>query len=122
MVLYGIQERTESFRRIVERCAFLIYPSGSEGCAGSVVTGMGDGLIPIVSHMCGVQTDDFGFTLADCEIETITETVRSVSELPVIECREMARKTLEVAKNRFGRELFSQRMSEVLGHILGKHR
>ena len=51
------------FKDICDNSLGIVYPSCSEGCAGSVVLSMHAGLVPIVSKESGVETKDFGVTL-----------------------------------------------------------
>ncbi|WP_314621160.1 hypothetical protein, partial [uncultured Selenomonas sp.] len=43
----------EKFCEISEKCSFTILPSCSEGVAGSALTAMSAGIIPIVIRECG---------------------------------------------------------------------
>jgi hypothetical protein len=70
------------FYELVERCAYVILPSCSEGQAGSVVHCMAAGLLPLVTREAGIDTKDFGITFADDSLETIDKVVDEVARLP----------------------------------------
>src|SRR3989344_6078999 len=65
------------FKDICAKSLGLVYPSCSEGRAGSVVLCMHAGLIPIVSRESGVDTGSFGVTLRENSAEAIREVIRS---------------------------------------------
>jgi glycosyltransferase involved in cell wall biosynthesis len=96
------------FVETATNCATLIYPSCSEGQAGSVVTCLHAGLIPIVSQQSGVDVNDFGLVLRECSIAEIKNAVRTVSELPCQELQMRARKAWEFARNHHTREKFAE--------------
>ena len=54
---------SEQFEKIANSCAALIYPSCSEGQAGSVITCLQAGVIPLISYESGVDVDGFGTIL-----------------------------------------------------------
>ncbi|MGL5271456.1 MAG: glycosyltransferase [Selenomonadaceae bacterium] len=71
--------QSAAFKEIVEICSYIIMPSCSEGIAGSVLTGMSAGLIPIVSRECGFENDEV-IHLESCEIEKLSEVVIMYSQ------------------------------------------
>lgn len=111
---------SELFRRIFARCGYMIYPSGSEGCSGCVLTAMGYGLIPIISKNCAISTKEFGVTLKDCEVSTIRDTVREAANLSADECRRLAQKTLDEVTKEYTRENFVQKMAEAIKAFIKK--
>lgn len=49
---------------IMRKCNFIIYPSGSDGTAGSVINSMKNGLIPIVSRWAAFdEIDEYGYLM-----------------------------------------------------------
>ena len=50
-----IDPHSATFKENAASCAWMIYPSASEGMAGSVLTAMSAGIIPIVSKESGVS-------------------------------------------------------------------
>ena len=86
---------------------FVISTSCAEGQSGAVIVGMHAGLIPIVSKECGINTEDFGFTLPDCSIESITKIIKECAEMPASELAIRAEKSWAYAQKHHTRELFS---------------
>ncbi len=106
------------FVALAERCVGLIYPSCSEGQAGSVVTCMQASLIPIVSHESGVDVEGFGGVLGDCSIETIRETIRGVADLPPSQLEAMAHKSWTFARANNSRERYAEEFCSAVTTIM----
>ncbi|MBP2655276.1 MAG: glycosyl transferase group 1 [Firmicutes bacterium] len=71
--LYG-----SHFQELVQKCAYVIAPSCSEGISGSVLSAMSAGLIPLISRECGLEKCD-AHIFDNCSINTIAETVADFS-------------------------------------------
>lgn len=74
-----INPGSPEFAEIVAHSLAIIYPSCSEGTAGSVVLAMHAGLIPIVSRESGVDVGNFGVMLKENTIGEIQAAVRELS-------------------------------------------
>ena len=112
-----VKVNSKAFYEIVQKCAFIIHPSCSEGQPGSVVQCMHAGLIPIVTRESGIDTEDFGITLANDSLEEIAETVRTVSQLPDEWFKEHSVLTREKAQSDFSEERFINRWREIVRAI-----
>ncbi len=77
-----IDVRGEEFKRIIQNAVALVYPTCSEGQAGSVITGLHAGLIPIVTRQSGVEVSPFGLTLSDNP--TVAEVRSAVTSLAAL--------------------------------------
>lgn len=49
----------DSFQKIIGKCTWCIMPSCSEGIAGSVLTAMSGGIIPVLTPECGFDENEF---------------------------------------------------------------
>lgn len=113
---------SSEFLEIANKCVALIYPSCSEGGAGSVITCMHAGIIPIVSYEAGVDvTDAFGMILRSCSVETIRETIKMVSNLPAEKLRQMSRKAWEFAREHHTREKFADQYKRAILRITDEY-
>lgn len=110
------------FVRITNSCVGLIYPSCSEGQAGSVVTCLHAALIPIISYESGVDVHDFGFLLKTCSISEIKDSIRMVTDLPLQELKVRARKAWEFARENHTRERYAQEYRKVVSEIIAAYR
>ena len=96
---------SEKFKDMISSCAYTILPSCAEGCAGSVLTVMSGGLIPIVSDVCGFDNGE-AIILPDCNIETIAAYVKEYSQKCESWILENSRKSVEIVKRNYGKENF----------------
>lgn len=96
------------FTDIVMNNIGMIYPSASEGQAGSVVQCMHAGLIPIISYQSGVDIRNFGITLCECSIDEIKNSIAEISALPAKELKLMSEMTWKYANTHYTREKFAE--------------
>lgn len=108
------------FAEITNKCLGIVYASCSEAGGGSVVTCMHAGLIPIVSYEASVDVDDFGVVLKDNSIDAIKNTVQMVSNLPVEQLQQMARRAWEFARTNHTRERFAEEYKRTILDIMMK--
>jgi glycosyltransferase involved in cell wall biosynthesis len=76
---------------ILKNSSFIIMPSCSEGVSTSVLTGMRLGLVPVVTHSCGINIDNFGFYLDSFKVDEIKD---RVLELSIINKEELVTKSI----------------------------
>ena len=113
--------QSAQFHDILRRCVGLVYASSSEGQAGTVVTAMHAGLIPVVSNHSGVTVDDFGFPLRECTIAAIQETVSTMALSSPSELRDRSRSTWEYARAHFTREQYAKEYRSAITNILATY-
>ena len=109
------------FKDICDNSLGIVYPSCSEGCAGSVVLSMHAGLVPIVSKESGVETKDFGVTLKENTVREIRDAVRSLAALGADDLRARALATWHYARAHHTREKFAHAFS-IFVDMLEKHK
>lgn len=108
----------EEFLEITRNCVGLIYPSGSEGQCGSVVTCLHASLVPIISYESGVDVHDFGVLLRECSLDAIKEAVKNISNLPTEQLRQMSRKTWEFARANHTQERSAEEYKKVITQVM----
>jgi len=113
-----IRINSAEFDELIQRCAYVILPTCSDASAGSVVQCMYAGLIPIVTKEAGIDTEDFGITLADDSLEEIEKTILELADLPEEWHREHSIRTRQAAEERFSEKAFVNKWREILGDIL----
>ena len=116
-----IDIQSETFEDVTNKCGYIIFPSCSEATAGSVITTMHRGLVPIVTRETGVDTKDFGITLCDATIETIREAVIKASKQPAHILKDCSKKSFQEAKKNYTRNKFSENFEKVLRQFLDEH-
>lgn len=113
-----IDVSSQEFKDICKNAVGMVYPSASEGQAGSVVTCMHAGLIPIISYETGVDLQDNGVILKECTVGTIKDEITKVSGYPADRLRDMAMKTWELATTVHSREYYREKYKAIIEEIM----
>lgn len=108
---------SETFREISYKCTFAILPSCAEGCAGSILTAMSAGMIPIVSKECGFEDDEV-INLPDCKMETIFGYVVEYSQKDQNWLKNAAKHSMEIVHSRYSKLCFSHSVEKPLMEFL----
>jgi glycosyltransferase involved in cell wall biosynthesis len=111
-----------TFREVLRRCAWQVYPSSSEAAASSVVYGMRAGLIPIVSAECTVETGGHGFVLDDCSIDALRAAVLRAAGTSEHACRGQAVGVAAHAESTYSAAAFQRSFAQALTAVLGPGR
>lgn len=111
---------SSNFVEIANSCAALIYPSCAEGQAGSVVTCLQAGLIPIVSYESGVDVEDFGKILVESSLNEIKAAVGEISVLPEETLEIMSTKAWEYARKNHTKEDYLKRYTSIIHSIMNE--
>jgi hypothetical protein len=111
--------RSEKFKKILEDCAFLIFPSCSEGGSPSVITAVGNGaLIPIITKETTVSTG-YEIWIEDFTVEAIEKAVNKALSLTDQEILELRKKNLEYVLKNHTTDVYYQKLKEAYTDILG---
>jgi len=118
---YGfINIQSKSFKGIVNKCAFTIFPSCSEGEPSSIINVMVYGLIPIVTNTAGIRIKDFGIEIKELTHENIKESVIKAANLSEDEIKKRSLKCANDTINDHSIKKFSYELKKALIDILGK--
>lgn len=112
--------RSELFRSIVRNTGSLLYPSCSEGQAGSVITAMHAGLIPVISAESGVNVEDFGIIFPECTVDEIIKTATTIARTPENELERMAKGAWQYARDNHTRQTFAENYDRFVSRILSQ--
>lgn len=104
------------FKRIAQKCSFLILPSCSEGMSGAVTTAMSAGIIPICSKECGYDSTDV-VILQDCEMETLHKYIMEYSQMSWDWIEKRSYDMIELSKIKYSWEAFEEGIKEALQNI-----
>lgn len=110
---------TPQYEELSRKCAYSIMPSCAEGCAGSVLTNMSAGIIPIVSKECGFEEDEV-INLSDCKKETIKSYILEYSKKDQEWLKEQSRKSIQIVKEHYSDSAFTKSVEEALDGVLGE--
>ena len=106
------------FQEIVDQCMFSILPSCSEATAGSVLTTMSAGLIPLVSRECGFEDDEV-IQLDDCSIPTIEQAVREYGQKDIDWGMQKSNEVKRIVEERYSEEMYRASIRSALERLLG---
>jgi len=104
---------SDAYQTVVRQCAFMLLPSCAEGCAGSVVTVMSSGVIPIVSRECGYD-DDAVINLPDCDPETIRQFVYDYGNKTPEWIAKQSERMVSIVREKFSKKDFIRSFSEAV--------
>lgn len=113
-----VNMRTREFYSAMDKCAFCILPSCSEGQPGSVVEAMNQGLIPIVSRESGLDADRYGLILPKNTPAEIKKAAQKLSALSPAEIAKMAIRVREVALSEHSPEKFRKDLKKAIVRII----
>ncbi|BBE30223.1 hypothetical protein OSSY52_03640 [Tepiditoga spiralis] len=115
---YGFLDINSSkFKEIISKCSYLIYPTSSEGQAGSVIIAMANGLIPIATKECGIDIDKYGILIDDISINKIIEIIKNVSIYSEKKIEKMSSLSYDYIKNNHTIEKFEKIFDESLKYF-----
>lgn len=105
------------FKKISAICSFIVLPSCSEANAGSVLTAMSAGLIPIVSKECGFEEDEV-FYFNNCSIECIEDTILFFSKKDINWIKQNALETMDKCNSRYSKKNFTKSVRLAMNGVL----
>jgi glycosyltransferase involved in cell wall biosynthesis len=108
------------FKELLQKCAFVVFPSCSEGGSPSVLNVCGNGgLIPLLSKEASIDTGDFGFVFDKINIESIQFTVNQALHLTDKEIKERSIKCYEVISKKHSQTNYASELRKCINEIPG---
>jgi len=118
---YGfVKLNSKKFYELMRRCAFVIFPSCSEGGSPSVLNCIGNGgLIPIVSKYATITTG-YEFLIEDLTVDAISKVIiENMSELSDKNLQNISVNNFEYVSSNHSIEKYKQELYLALKKILG---
>ena len=110
---------SEKFKELMDKCAFVIFPSASEGASPTVLTAMGNGgLIPIISKACGLDVEPFGFVFEKPDIRSVEYNINKALQLSAEEIHSRSEQALKFSNKNHSFDNFSVIMREAIKKML----
>ena len=106
---------SHAFLEIAKTHAGVIYPSCSEGGAGSVIHCMHAGMVPICTYESSVDLEDFGTLVKYASVEAVMEAAQSFAALTDSDVEERAKASYEHVRMFHTRDCFEKNY-----HAFGK--
>ena len=107
----------KEFAQVRAETVAVVYPSCSEGTAGSAVLGMHAGILPIVSYESGVNVDQFGVILPHNSVDEIKKAVTHIASLPANELKVRAKAAWSFANENYTRARYAKNYSHFLDEL-----
>ncbi len=86
---------SDLFQEITRKCAFVIYPSASEGNSPAVITCMANGgMIPIVTKNADVDLNGFGVLIHDFTVDAVVDSIKKSQILSLEELKTQSEKII----------------------------
>jgi len=109
---------SKEFKSILDNVIGVIHISASEGAGAAAIQAMQAGLIPIVTKQSSVPTKNFGMTVKNISVESLTESIKELSDKEASELKELSLMTWKYAHENHTREAFSKSYSDFVDTIL----
>lgn len=117
---YGyVQQRSSKFYEIVRKCGYIMLLSCSEGSPGSVIEGMTQGLIPLVSRDSHIDIPKAGIMVDNVTVENIKRVVEQAGRIRLEDMNASSQEVLEYVRNHFSIDRFDSELTTILKHITG---
>ncbi|NDO61714.1 glycosyltransferase [Bacteroides caecimuris] len=123
IIWYGfLHTYSEEFMNIAYKASFNIFPSGSEGCPGSVITLMQMGVIPIVSPCAAFdKIEEYGYLLPNLSIKAIDKAMQWSRALSPTQTQELIIKNISYSKQKWNIQQFEYEFHNLLKSEITNH-
>jgi hypothetical protein len=108
---------SKKFRQLCAVCSFVVLPSCSEANAGSVLTGMSAGLVPIVSRESGFEADEVHY-LDDITVPGIAGTLNLFAQKPTDWIQNEALRAMNIVRDRYSEKNFTESVKAAMTGLL----
>jgi glycosyltransferase involved in cell wall biosynthesis len=116
-----LEPNSEKMDYYLSICAFLLYPSASEGMSGSVINLAKTGIIPIISKItCYDGFDQFSIIINQINIDDLGKAIRLALGMTDIERVEKSMMASKFVNDNFNLDTFSNDLSNALVKIIEK--
>jgi len=106
-----------AFHEATQSCAFAILPTCSEGQSTSLLTVMGQGLIPVATAASGIDLDGLGIQIDELSMAGVGRGIEKAQGLSLAELEQLARKNTEHIREHHTLEKFEQNLERILSRI-----
>ncbi len=112
---------SDLIKELALECGFVVLPSASEGCPGSLINMMKMGLIPIASKIAMAKgIEDFNkFVIQDLTLRGISRVLNEAQQCNEKELYHHAKVSQEHANTNHSQEIFQQDLTDTLRTICG---
>lgn len=116
-----IDIRSEIFKNLLEKCAFIIMPSCSEGMPTSVITVIGNGgLIPILSEAASVGLDEYTIFIDDFSQKSLENSITRAMSADLNTLEKNSREIGKIVNDAYTIQEYSKNIGVILDKITNK--
>ncbi|HCT84363.1 MAG: hypothetical protein DKM50_05990 [Candidatus Margulisiibacteriota bacterium] len=108
---------SKQYQQIADKCSYVVMPSCSEGMAGSILTGMSSGLIPIVSRECGLDEGDV-YIFENCSIDCIDKTLTAFARKSSEWIRHESSRIQQIVRDKYSMNNYREQIRAALTNII----
>ncbi len=108
----------DQFKDILTNTVSILFPSCSEGGAGSVISCMHGGLIPVVTYEASINIENFGVLIKNGSVSDVENAIREILALPNQQLEDRCRKAWQYARENHTQEIFSHDLDEFIDREL----
>ena len=106
------------FKRILDNCLGIVYPSCAEGGGGSLIGCMQGGVIPVASYESSVDIADNGIVLKESSLAEMRKEVVRLSGLNSVELETMSHKVWEFTSRTHTKKSFAEKYKKFVTDVL----
>jgi hypothetical protein len=117
---YGFVDlASDVFGDLMKSCAFVIFPSCSEGGGASVINVMANGgLLPIVTKEASIDINEYGIEIKGCNLKDVTLAVDEANRLTVDDVKRRSSSCGEYISRHHSIDMFSKTLKDTLQKVL----
>jgi len=113
-----VQVGSDKFYELVEKCAFVIMPSCSEGQPGSVINCMYAGLIPMVTKETGIELNESVIYFDSYSLNDIEKKITEIIIYPFGWYKEQSLNIKNIVVHKYSEQFFNERLISILTEII----
>lgn len=107
--------RSDEFKKIMNTCAFTIFPSVSEGGSPAVLNVIANGgLIPIITKSSGLDIDDFGIFIEKPEIIYVNDSIKKALSFNLDQLTKMSLFAKNYIRNNYTIEKYKENLIKII--------
>ena len=116
-----IKMNKPEFRKLMDTCGGVLFPSLSEGGSPSLLNVMANGgLLPITSAASGLDIEKFGITIKELTLDGVIESLKAYSALLASELELKSKQIKQSIRQNYSYDIYRKTLREYIEKILNK--
>ena len=115
---YGfVPQRTEKYYSIIDKCAFSLLLSCSEGSPGSVIESMHQGLIPIVTRQSHIDVQKVGYIIDELTETSLAKAIAWSRNLTQLQLQKLSRMNTKLVESEYTVDKFKNDLKKIISQV-----